>query len=172
MKNIDGSTILAPKIFYYSKNFNMSVLANFNDVGQPPLSRRDFYRFGGGFRNLNSGTGTSINISSDFGGIGNLQNNRAKKIESELLATNFTVSNDKGLNISGFSIFSSNINELEESITRTYFNNGIVENTGNNVLQKNELELYKFSVEYEPSDVLQMEYNILLNQSDQNFMQS
>ena len=29
-------------------------------------------------------------------------------------------------------------------------------------------QLYKFSVEYEPSDVLQMEYNILLNQSDQN----
>ncbi len=164
----DDIHLLAPKIFYYSKNFNMSVLANSNDVGQPPLSRRDFYRFGGGFRNLNSGTGTSINISSDFGGIGNLQNNRAKKIESELLATNFTVSNDKGLNISGFSIFSSNINELEESITRTYFNNGIIENTGNNVLQKNELELYKFSVEYEPSDVLQMEYNILLNQSDQN----
>ena len=54
---------------------------------------------GGGFRNLNSGTGTSINISSDFGGIGSLQNDRAKKIESELLATNFTVSNDKGLNI-------------------------------------------------------------------------
>lgn len=164
----DDIHLIAPKIFYYSKNFNMSVLANSNDVGQPPLSRRDFYRFGGGFRNLNSGTGTSINISSDFGGIGNLQNNRAKKIESELLATNFTVSNDKGLNISGFSIFSSNINDLEESITRTYFNNGIVENTGNNVLQKNELELYKFSVEYEPSDVLQMEYNILLNQSDQN----
>ena len=35
-------------------------------------------------------------------------------------------------------------------------------------MQENELELYKFSVEYEPSDVLQLEYNILLNQSNQN----
>ena len=38
----------------------MSVLGNSNDVGQPPLSRRDFYRFGGGFNNLNARTGTSI----------------------------------------------------------------------------------------------------------------
>ena len=34
-------------------------------------------------------------------------------------------------------------------------------------LQENELELYKFSVEYEPSEVFQLEYNILLNSSDQ-----
>ena len=164
----DDIHLIAPKVFYYSKNFNMSVLGNSNDIGQPPLSRRDFYRFGGGFNNLNARTGTSINISSDIGGIGSLQNNRAKSIESELLATNFSVSNDKGLEISGFSIFSSNMNELEENISRTYFTNGVVEDTGRNVLQENELELYKFSVEYEPSDVLQLEYNILLNQSNQN----
>ena len=164
----DDIHLIAPKVFYYSKNFNMSVLGNSNDIGQPPLSRRDFYRFGGGFNNLNARTGTSINISSDIGGIGSLQNNRAKSIESEFLATNFSVSNDRGLEISGFSIFSSNMNELEENISRTYFTNGVVEDTGRNVLQENELELYKFSVEYEPSDVLQLEYNILLNQSNQN----
>ena len=100
--------------------------------------------------------------------LGNLQNNRAKSIESELLATNFSVSNEKGLEISGFTIFSSNINEIEENISRTYFTNNVVENTGRNVLQKNELELYKFSLEYEPSDILQLEYNILLNQSNQD----
>ena len=117
----DDIHLISPKIFYYSKNFNFSVIGNSNDIGQPPLSRRDFYRFGGGFNNLNARTGTSINISSDIGGIGNLQNNRAKSIESELLATNFSLSNDKGLEISGFSIFSSNVNEIEEKISRTYF---------------------------------------------------
>ena len=164
----DDIHLIAPKVFYYSKNFNFSVIGNSNDIGQPPLSRRDFYRFGGGFNNLNARTGTSINISSDIGGISNLQNNRAKSIESELLATNFSVSNEKGLEISGFTIFSSNINEIEENISRTYFTNNVVENTGRNVLQKNELELYKFSLEYEPSDILQLEYNILLNQSNQD----
>lgn len=164
----DDIHLIAPKVFYYSKNFNFSVIGNSNDIGQPPLSRRDFYRFGGGFNNLNARTGTSINISSDIGGISNLQNNRAKSIESELLATNFSVSNEKGLEISGFTIFSSNVNEIEENISRTYFANNVVENTGRNVLQKNELELYKFSLEYEPSDILQLEYNILLNQSNQD----
>ena len=164
----DDIHLISPKIFYYSKNFNFSVIGNSNDIGQPPLSRRDFYRFGGGFNNLNARTGTSINISSDIGGIGNLQNNRAKSIESELLATNFSLSNDKGLEISGFSIFSSNVNEIEEKISRTYFTNNITEETGRNVLQNNELELYKFSIEYEPNDIFQLEYNILLNQSNQN----
>ena len=84
------------------------------------------------------------------------------------MATNFSLSNDKGLEISGFSIFSSNVNEIEEKISRTYFTNNITEETGRNVLQNNELELYKFSVEYEPNDIFQLEYNILLNQSNQN----
>ena len=144
----DDIHLIAPKVFYYSKNFNFSVIGNSNDIGQPPLSRRDFYRFGGGFNNLNARTGTSINISSDIGGISNLQNNRAKSIESALLATNFSVSNEKGLEISGFTIFSSNINEIEENISRTYFTNNVVENTGRNILQKNELELYKFSLSF------------------------
>ena len=41
----DEIHLVAPKIFYYAPKFNFSVLANSNDIGQPPLSRRDFYRF-------------------------------------------------------------------------------------------------------------------------------
>ncbi len=163
----DDIHLVAPKIFYYAPNFNFSVIANSNDIGQPPLSRRDFYRFSGGFGNLNSRTGTSINIGSDLAGLGSLNNNRAKSIDSKLTATNFTVSNDKGLEISGFTVHSSTTNELEEQIDRTYIATNAVENTSEFSLQENELELYKFSVEYEPSEVFQLEYNILLNQSDQ-----
>ena len=50
----DDIHIIAPKIFYYDKKFNFSLLGNSNDVGSPALSRRDFYRFSGGFNNLNS----------------------------------------------------------------------------------------------------------------------
>ena len=163
----DDIHLVAPKIFYYAPNFNFSVIANSNDIGQPPLSRRDFYRFSGGFGNLNSRTGTSINIGSDLAGLGSLSNNRAKSIDSKLTATNFTVSNDKGLEISGFTVHSSTTNELEEQIDRKYIATNAVENTSEFSLQENELELYKFSVEYEPSEVFQLEYNILLNQSDQ-----
>ena len=107
--------MIAPKIFYYDKKFNFSVLGNSNDVGAPALSRRDFYRFSGGFNNLNSRAGTSINISSDLAGIGSLQNNRAKLIESEFGAANFSVNNDKGLEISGFSVFTTVTNDILRS---------------------------------------------------------
>ena len=160
--------LIAPKIFYYDKKFNFSVLGNSNDIGQPVLSRRDFYKFSGGFENLNRSTGTSINISSDFAGIGGLQNNRAKSIESNFGAVNFSVNNDKGLEISGFSVLTSSTNEIEEQISRTYNQTEVVENTSEFSLQKNSLEIYKFSLDYEPSDIFQIEYNILLNNSDQS----
>jgi len=163
----DEIRLIAPKVFYYAPKFNFSVIANSNDIGQPALSRRDFYRFSGGFGNLNSRTGTSINIGSDLAGLGSLNNNRAKSIDSKLTATNFSFNNDKGLEISGFTVHSSTTNELEEQIDRTYNVSNVVENTSEFSLQENELELYKFSLEYEPSEVFQMEYNILSNKSNQ-----
>ena len=163
----DEIHLIAPKIFYYDKKFNFSLLGNSNDVGSPALSRRDFYRFSGGFNNLNSRAGTSINISSDLAGIGNLQNNRAKLIESEFGAANFSVNNDKGLEISGFSVFTTVTNDIEEQISRTYNATEVTENTSEFSLQKSTLELYKFSLEYEPSEIFQLEYNVLYNTSDQ-----
>ena len=80
----DDTFLAAPKVFYYAKDLSMSLFGNSNNIGEPVLSRRDFYRFGGGFNNLNAQTGTSINISSDGAGIGNLQNNRAKSIDAKL----------------------------------------------------------------------------------------
>ena len=64
----DDTFLAAPKVFYYAKDLSMSLLGNSNNIGEPVLSRRDFYRFGGGFNNLNAQTGTSINISSDGAG--------------------------------------------------------------------------------------------------------
>ena len=109
-----------------------------------------------------------INISSDLAGIGSLQNNRAKLIESEFGAANFSVNNDKGLEISGFSVFTTVTNDIEEQIKRTYNATEAVENTSEYSLQKSTLELYKFSLEYEPSEIFQLEYNILFNSSDQS----
>ena len=164
----DDIHLIAPKIFYYDKKFNFSLLGNSNDVGSPALSRRDFYRFSGGFNNLNSRAGTSINISSDLAGIGSLQNNRAKLIESEFGAANFSFNNDRGLEISGFSVFTTVTNDIEEQISRTYNATEVTENTSEFSLQKSSLELYKFSLEYEPSEIFQLEYNILYNSSDQS----
>lgn len=160
--------VAAPKIFYYSKELSMNLLGNSNNVGEPPLSRRDFYRFGGGFNNLNARTGTSIDISSDDVGITNLQNNRAKSIESQFGAYNFSYAPSEAFEFSGFAIYSRAENLLEERNTRRYTVSNALEETSEYTSQENEQQLYKFTTEYNPNENLQTEYNLLYKTSDQN----
>ena len=157
-----------PKIFYYSKDLSMNLLGNSNNIGDPPLSRRDFYRFGGGFNNLNARTGTSINISSDDAGITDLQNNRAKSIDSQFGAYNFSYSPSEALSFSGFAIYSRAENQLEEKNTRRYTVSDALEETSENTTQENEQQLYKFTTEFNPNENLQTEYNLLFKISSQN----
>ena len=164
----DDRFIAVPKIFYYSKDLSVNFLGNTNNVGEPPLSRRDFYRFGGGFNNLNVRTGTSIDISSDDAGITNLQNNRAKSIESQFGAYNFSYAPSEAVEFSGFVIYSGAENILEEKSIRRYTVSNALEETSEYTTQENEQQLYKFTTEYNPSENLQTEYNLLYKTSNQN----
>lgn len=163
----DDRFIAAPKIFYYSKDLSMNMLLNSNNIGDPPLTRRDFYRFGGGFNNLNARTGTSINISSDDAGITELQNNRAKSIDAQFGAYNFSYSPTETVEFSGFAIYSRAENHLEEKNTRTYNVSNEVEETSEFSIQDTEQKLYKFSAEFNPNESLQSEYNLLYKTSNQ-----
>ena len=158
----DDTFLAAPKVFYYAKDLSMSLLGNSNNIGEPVLSRRDFYRFGGGFNNLNAQTGTSINISSDGAGIGNLQNNRAKSIDAKLGAYNFSHSPNEKWQISGFAIIAKTQNILEEKVDRVYTASNAVQKTSDYIVQDNEQQLYKFTTEFNPNDRLQTEYNLLI----------
>ena len=158
----DDTFLAAPKVFYYAKDLSMSLLGNSNNIGEPVLSRRDFYRFGGGFNNLNAQTGTSINISSDGAGIGNLQNNRAKSIDAKLGAYNFSHSPNEKWQISGFAIIAKTQNILEEKVDRVYTATNAVQKTSDYIVQDNEQQLYKFTTEFNPNDRLQTEYNLLI----------
>ena len=158
----DDTFVAAPKVFYYAKNFSMNIITNSNNIGEPVLSRRDFFRFGGGFNNLNAQTGTSINISSDGAGISNLQNNRAKSIDAKLGAYNFSHSVNDKWELSGFAIWSKTQNILEEKVNRVFSASSAVQNTTDYVVQDNEQQLYKFTTEYNPNDRLQTEYNLLI----------
>ena len=164
----DDRFIAVPKIFYYSKDLSVNLLGNSNNIGEPPLSRRDFYRFGGGFNNLNFRTGTSIDISSDDAGITNLQNNRAKSIESQFGAYNFSYAPSEAVEFSGFVIYSRAENILEEKNTRRYTVSNALEETSEYTTQENEQQLYKFTTEYNPNENLQTEYNLLYKTSNQN----
>ena len=162
----DDRVLASPKVFYYAKDFSMSFLGNNNNIGEPVLSRRDFYRFGGGFNNLNARNGTSINISSDGAGLGNLQNNQAKSIDAQLGAFNFSKTwNNDIWEISGFAILAETNNIIEEKITRN-FTSGLIENTEDYVVQDNKQQLYKFTTSFIPNDRLQVEYNLLVKSAE------
>jgi hypothetical protein len=158
--------LAAPKIFYYAKDLSMSVLGNSNNIGEPVLSRRDFYKFGGGFGNLNAQNGTSINISSDGSGIGNLQNNQAKSIDAQLGAYNFSHSPNDSWEISGFAIMAKTKNIVEEKVKRNYTVTSTIEETSDYVVQDNSQQLYKFTAEFKPNERLQTEYNLLIKSAD------
>ena len=163
----EDRVLAAPKVFYYAKDFSMSVLTNTNNIGEPVLSRRDFYKFGGGFGNLNARNGTSINISSDGAGLGSLQNNQAKSIDAELGAYNFSKSfNNDIWQISGFAIMAKTKNIIEEKISRNYTSTGIIQDTEDFVIQDNKQQLYKFTTEFNPNDKLQTEYNLLIKSAE------
>ena len=164
----DDRFIAAPKVFYYSKDLSMNLLGNSNNIGDPPLSRRDFYRFEGGFNNLNARTGTSINISTDDAGITNLQNNRAKSIDSQFGAYNFSYAPSESLEFSGFTIYSRAENQLEEKNTRQYTVSNALEETSEITTQEYEQQLYKFTTEFNPNENLQTEYNLLYKTTNQN----
>ena len=161
----DDAYLAAPKVFYYAKDLSMSFLGNSNNIGEPALSRRDLFRFGGGFNNLNAQSGTSINISSDGAGITNLQNNRAKSADANLAAYNFTHSPNDKWELSGFAILSKTKNILEEKVERIYSASNALQKTSDYIIQDNEQQLYKFTTAYNPNDRLQTEYNILIKSS-------
>ncbi|MDA0758533.1 MAG: carboxypeptidase-like regulatory domain-containing protein [Bacteroidetes bacterium] len=162
----EDRVLAAPKIFYYAKDFSMSVLGNTNNIGEPVLSRGDFYKFGGGFGNLNTQNGTSINISSDGSGIGSLQNNQAKSIDAQLGAYNFSHSPNDAWQISGFAILAKTKNIVEENIDRTYTITNTIEQTSDYVIQDNSQQLYKFTTEFKPNEKLQIEYNLLIKSAE------
>ncbi len=157
-----------PKVFYYSSDFSASILGNINNTGQNSFSRRDYYRFTGGFKNLSAKNGSSINIQSDDLGLSNFQNNRAKEIENQFGATNFSYSPNEKLDLSGFVIVSKSQVDMQSTSIRTYTNPNRTEETSeSNSFQDNELQLYKLSTIYRPNTNLQIDYDVIAKKSDE-----
>ncbi len=71
-----------------------------NNIGEPALSNRDVRNFGGGFRSPSRDSGTNLNLGNNgLNGLTNAQN--AQRVESKLLATNFSYSPNSALDLSG-----------------------------------------------------------------------
>ena len=158
--------VVNPKLFYYSPKYSVNIISNFNDIGELPLTMKDFFNMTGGFKKMMSKGGSNFNVSSNDLGISLLRNDRAKEINTKFGATNFSYNPTKTLSISGFGIFSSAITDTE-TITKTSFLKpnsseiGITENKNEVSHQKNNLGLFKLSSVYKPNSNFQMDYDLL-----------
>lgn len=179
-ENKNTRYVANPKLFYYSPKYSINLIANYNNIGELPFTVQDYFKFTGGFRGMMKKGGTNFNVSSNDLGISMLRNNRAKEIETEFGATNFSYNVTKALSLSGFAIISKTITDLETvsqnnrtdeirnssgTIINTLNTN---QNTQETAHQKSNLGLFKLSSSYKPNTKLQFDYDVLLKNSKQD----
>lgn len=165
--------LINPKLFYYNPKYSVNLITNFNNIGELPLTIQDYYKFTGGFRGMMRKGGTNFNVSSNDLGISLLRNNRAKDIETQFGATNFSYNINKAWNVSGFAILSESITETETKSQTNIFrtNSSQIQSTENRNdvgNQKSNLGLFKLSSTYKPSARFQLDYDVLTKLSKQN----
>jgi hypothetical protein len=161
-----------PKLFYYNPKYSINLITNFNNIGELPLTIQDYFKFSGGFKNMMAKGGSTFNVSSNDLGISLLRNNRAKDIETNFGATNFSYNPSKAWTLSGFAILSSSKTELETSSKTDYLapNSSAIATTENRsevTEQKNDLGLFKLSASYKPNTNFQLDYDLLSKLSKQ-----
>ncbi|WP_405208170.1 outer membrane beta-barrel protein [Aquimarina sp. LLG6339-5] len=164
--------LVKPKLFYYNPKYSINILTDFNDIGEVPFSRRDYFNFTGGFRNLGRG-GTSFNITSDDLAFAVLQNDRANEINTKFGAANFSMSASKTLDISGYGIVSNTKTDLITNTRRTYIDDtadptdNTIEETFDNTEQRSTLGLLKLSASYRPNSNFRLDYDVFGKLSQQ-----
>jgi hypothetical protein len=172
--------IANPKLFYYNPKYSFNLIANYNNIGELPFTVQDYFKFTGGFRSMMRKGGTNFNVSSNDLGISLLRNNRAKEIETQFGATNFSYNVTKAWSLSGFAIISKTITDTEtasqnnridevRNSTGTILNTlNTYQNTQETAHQKSSLGLFKLSSSYKPNTKLQFDYDVLLKNSKQD----
>ncbi|TXE06237.1 outer membrane beta-barrel protein [Seonamhaeicola algicola] len=153
-----------PKLFFYSPEYSVNLIGDLNNIGEVAFTRRDYFKFSGGFRSPSRSSGTNINLGSNDIGFLTMQNNRAKSIETKFGAANFSYAPSKTLDLSGFAIFSNSKNELQENRSVVYTDPDLNipdEITESNTTQRSDLGMLKLSATYKPNANNQLDYDIL-----------
>ncbi len=160
-----------PKLFYYSPEKSINILADVNNIGEAPFTMRDYFRFTGGLRGSMRGSGTSFNVSSGGLGFMTAQNNKAEEIISKFGAINFGFAPKKTIDFNGFAI----VNDSETNMftkSKTVFNKlNLTEQTENKANQGSRLGMLKFSTTYRPNTNVHIDYDIFGKISEQTEFQ-
>ena len=171
--------IFQPKLFYYSPNYSINIIGDLNNIGEQAFTRRDYWNFSGGFNKPSSKSGTNISLGNNNLSFLQLQNNRAKDINTEFAAINASFSPNKKIDFSSFIILTNSEIEIQQNNTTQYV--GISQDIPTELVQQNtfqnsELGIGKLSMKYTPDANNQLDYEILVrltNESqDQNYLSS
>lgn len=167
--------LVNPKLFYYNPEYSINLITNFNNIGELPLTVQDYFKFTGGFKNMMAKGGSNFNVSSNDLGISLMRNNRAKEIETQFGAANFSYNVTKAWTLSGFGIVLNSNSDLETISTVNILNpnsNQIAstEKRYEVTNQKSNLGLFKLSSIFKPTSKFQLDYDILtkLSKQDEN----
>ena len=168
--HVEERYIINPKLFYYNPKYSINLITNFNNIGELPLTMRDYFKFTGGFRSMMAKGGSSFNVSSNDLGISMMRNNRAKEIETSFGATNFSYNVSKAWSLSGFGILSSSITDLETKSQTKILDTGNEQNSEDFSHQKSNMGLFKLSSSYKPNAQFQLDYDLFgkLSKQDEN----
>lgn len=159
--------LVNPKLFYYNPKFSVNVIGNINNIGELPLTPRDYFKFTGGFKNMMRKGGSNFTVTSNDLGIGNLNNNQAANIDTKFGAANFSYNPSKALTFSGFGIVLGN---KTQTITNTTIERPtpLQDESRQEVTdQLSTQTLLKLSGSYVPSDKLHVDYDAFVKFSDQ-----
>lgn len=156
-----------PKLFYYSPEKSINLLADFNNIGEAPFTMRDYFRFTGGLRGGMRGSGTNFNISS--GGLGFLtsQNNQAQQITSKFGALNFSMAPKKIIDFNGFAIVNNSETDMFTQSNTVYNKLNLTEISETSAIQGSKLGMLKFSTTYKPTNNLHIDYDVFGKLSEQ-----
>ena len=176
---VENLHLFQPKLFYYSPSYSINVIGDLNNIGEQAFTQRDFWNFSGGFKKPSGKSGTSISLGNNNLGFLQLQNNRAKDINTEFAAINTSYSPNKKTDYSGFAILTNSEIELQENNSTQYIDQGLGipdEDTEKNTFQTSNLAIGKFTVKHRPNLNNQLDYEVLgritEENQDQNYLSS
>lgn len=162
----DERYLAHPRLFYYSPKSSLNIITDFNNIGEVPFTRRDYFNFTGGFRGVHMNSGTNFNVASGDMGFLTMRNNRAKAIDTKFGAANFSFSPKKTWDLSGFAIYSGTRTDMQQNSVREYVQTRGGETPPPNELtessthQKSDLGLFKLSSSYKPNANNHLDYDI------------
>ena len=170
---IEDLYLFQPKLFYYSPSYSINVIGDLNNIGEQAFTQRDYWNFSGGFKKPSGKSGTNISLGNNNLGFLQLQNNRAKDINTEFAAINASYSPNKKTDYSGFLILTNSEIEIQQNNSTQYIDQGLGipdEDTQTNTLQTSNLAIGKFSLKHKPNLNNQLDYEVLsrITEEDQD----